>query len=184
MKTRSSSRNPRLDEKAGYWPVVPAALALAGIIVFIFATFGPPASSSGFVSLLKGILAPIFPDYIAQKEHYRIIPGPGSWLFAFVLGMAIGGYLGGLTLGKPVRNVPLLWQRRFGNRPVVRYAASFLGGFLILFGARLAGGCTLGLFISGSTQLAVSGLYFGVVIFDVAMLTSRLVYGSPKGGKR
>jgi hypothetical protein len=98
--------------------------------------------------------------------------------------MAAGGYLGGLTLGKPIRNVPALWERRFGARPALRYAASFLGGFLILFGARLAGGCTLGLFISGSTQLAVSGLYFGAVIFAVAMLTSRLVYGSPKGGKK
>jgi hypothetical protein len=59
---------------------------------------------------------------------------------------------------------------------VRRYLATFAGGFLILFGSRLAGGCTLGLFMSGSTQLALSGLYFGVVIFAVAMLTSRLVY--------
>ncbi|MBG0779959.1 MAG: hypothetical protein H0S81_08540, partial [Desulfotignum balticum] len=55
---------------------------------------------------------------------------------------------------------------------------TFAGGFIILFASRLAGGCTLGLFISGSTQLAVSGLYFGVLIFAVAMVTARLVYGS------
>jgi hypothetical protein len=36
----------------------------------------------------------------------------------------------------------------------------------------------LGLFISGSTQLAVSGLYFGVLIFAVAMVTAHLVYGN------
>ncbi|SMC25985.1 hypothetical protein SAMN02746041_02486 [Desulfacinum hydrothermale DSM 13146] len=184
MDHMPTHQNEHRREATFYWPVLPAALALAGVIVFIFATFGPPASSSGFVSLLKGLLGPIFPDYIAHKEHYRIIPGPGSWLFAFVLGMATGGYLGGLTLGKPLRKVPALWERRFGARPGLRYAACFLGGFLILFGARLAGGCTLGLFISGSTQLAVSGLYFGIVIFAVAMLTSRLVYGSQKGDKK
>lgn len=184
MEKKPMIRSAVSEETARTWPVLPAALALAGIIVFIFATFGPPASSSGFVSLLKGFLGPVLPDYIARKEHYRIIPGPGSWLFAFVLGMAAGGYLGGLTLGRPIRNVPAIWERRFGARPALRYAASFLGGFLILFGARLAGGCTLGLFISGSTQLAVSGLYFGAVIFAVAMITSRLVYGSPKGGKK
>ena len=39
----------------------------------------------------------------------------------------------------------------------------------------LADGCTLGLFISG--QLAISGIYFGVVIFAVAMLTARLIFG-------
>ena len=80
--------------------------------------------------------------------------------------------------------MPTLWAQRFGPRPAFRYAACFLGGFLILFGARLAGGCTLGLFISGASQLAVSGLYFGAVIFPAAMITARLVYGSRKGGRR
>lgn len=166
------------------WPVLPSALALAGIIVFIFATYGPPASSSSFVSLLKGLLSPFAPEYFAHKAHYRTLPGPGSWLFAFVLGMALGGYVGGVTSLRPVAPVPALWSQRFGSRPALRYAACFLGGFLILFGARLAGGCTLGLFISGATQLAVSGLYFGAVIFPAAMMTARLVYGPRKGGLR
>jgi hypothetical protein len=103
----------------------------------------------------------------------------------FVLGMAIGGFIGGRTFSVPVRDVPEIWERRFGTGRLRRYAATFAGGFLILFGSRLAGGCTLGLFISGSTQLAVSGLYFGVVIFAVAMATARVVYGGRQtGGKQ
>jgi hypothetical protein len=161
-----------------YWKWIPTAFALAGIIVFIFATYGPPASSSGFVSLLKGFFQTVAPQYAAAKAHYRAIPGPGSWLFAFVLGMAIGGFIAGRTSKDiPVRDVPPIWQNRFGGSRVKRYAATFGGGFLILFGSRLAGGCTLGLFISGTTQLAVSGLYFGVIIFAVAMLTARLLFG-------
>jgi len=165
------------SENPGYWKWLPAAFALAGIIVFIFATYGPPASSSGFVSALKGAWVSIAPDYASSKTHYRMIPGPGSWLFAFILGMAIGGFIGGRTFKKQVTDIPSLWRRRFGDDPARRYSATFLGGFLILFASRLAGGCTLGLFISGSTQLALSGLYFGVLIFGVAMLTARLVYG-------
>lgn len=171
----------RRDKISPYWRVGPAALALAGIIVFIFATFGPPASSSGFVAFLKGLLEPLFPAYIAAKQHYRMQPGPGSWLMAFVIGMAIGGFVAGRTFSRPLRDVPSLWERRFGRSRIKRFAATFVGGFLILFGARLAGGCTLGLFISGTTQLAVSGLYFGMVIFAVSMVTARLVYG--KRGK-
>ena len=159
-----------------YWPWQPAAFALAGIIVFIFATFGPPASSSGFISTLKGFLAVIAPEYAAAKQHYQMIPGPGSWLFAFVLGMSIGGFIGGRTFLKPINDIPGLWRERFGSSQVKRYAATFIGGFLILFGSRLAGGCTLGLFISGSTQLALSGIYFGILIFGFAMLTARLMY--------
>jgi hypothetical protein len=74
-------------------------------------------------------------------------------------------------------DIPTVWRRRFGGSAAKRYAAAFAGGFMILFASRLAGGCTLGLFISGSTQLALSGLYFGVLIFGFAMLTARLVYG-------
>lgn len=164
------------NKQKPYWPIVPSAIALGGVMVFIFATFGPPASSSGFVTTLKGFLQPIAPDYVAGKAHYRMMPGPGSWLMAFVLGMAIGGFLAGRSFNQEVHDVPQAWQKRFGPNRRRRYAATFVGGFLILFGARLAGGCTLGLFLSGSTQLAISGLYFGVVIFIVAMLTARLVY--------
>ncbi len=160
-----------------YWKWIPAAFALAGIIVFIFATFGPPASSSGFVSALKGAIQQVSPGYVASKEHYGMIPGPGSWLFAFVLGMAGGGFVAGRTFKRPVRDVPEIWEKRFGKNRFKRYAVTFLGGFIILFASRLAGGCTLGLFISGSAQLAISGLYFGVLIFGFAMLAARLVYG-------
>ena len=169
------------NKQTPYWNWMSAALALAGVIVFIFATYGPPASSSGFVSTVKGFLQVAAPDYVESKEHYRMIPGPGSWLMAFVLGMAVGGFFAGRTFKEPVRDVPEVWEKRFGPSRARRYAAAFIGGFLILFGSRLAGGCTLGLFISGSTQLAVSGLYFGVVIFGMAMLTARMVYG--KNGK-
>lgn len=166
------------ENKSPYWKWLPAAFALAGIIVFVFATYGPPASSSGFVSTLKGVLQHTWPDYVAAKEHYRMLPDTGSWLFAFVLGMAIGGFVAGRTFGLETRDIPEIWETRFGTSKFKRYIATFGGGFLILFASRLAGGCTLGLFISGSTQLAISGLYFGLLIFGFAMLTARIVYGN------
>ncbi|MFO8082972.1 MAG: YeeE/YedE thiosulfate transporter family protein [Desulfobacterales bacterium] len=166
-----------------YWKWLPASFALAGVILFVFATFGPPASSSGFVSTLKGFFEIAAPEYAESKTHYKMIPGPGSWLFTFVLGMAIGGFIGGRTFKVPVRDIPEMWEKRFGDNKSKRYAAAFGGGFLILFASRLAGGCTLGLFISGSTQLAISGIYFGVVIFAFAMLTARFVYGKPENLK-
>jgi hypothetical protein len=113
-----------------------------------------------------------------------MIPDTGSWLFAFVLGMAIGGFFAARTFSVPVRDIPEIWEKRFGNSKPKRYAATFMGGFIILFASRLAGGCTLGLFISGSTQLAISGLYFGGLIFAFAMLTARIIYGNPVKEKK
>ena len=65
-------------QRIPYWKWVPAAFALSGIIVLIFATYGPPASSSGFVSTLKGFFEWAAPEYAASKAHYKAIPGPGS----------------------------------------------------------------------------------------------------------
>jgi len=172
MDTTSSGR----ENSSSYWPWFPAAAALGGIIVFIFATYGPPASSSGFVSALKGVWMTIIPEYAESKAHYRMIADPGSWLFAFVIGMALGGFIGGRTMKRSIEDVPAIWRRKFGPGAFKRCAATFTGGFLILFGARLAGGCTLGLFMSGSIQLTLSGIYFGLLIFIAAMITARIVY--------
>jgi len=58
-----------------------------------------------------------------------------------------------------------------------RYRDVFLGGMLIIFGARLAGGCTSGHIISGMTQLAVSGVLFAAAVFASGLLTARLIKG-------
>ena len=172
------------DSNNKYWPVLPAALALAGVIVFIFATFGPPASSSGFVTTLKGFLQVVAPEYVNNKAHYKALPGPGSWLMGFILGMALGGLVGGFTSRREIRSVPRIWEQRFGPGKWRRYLGAFIGGFLILFASRLAGGCTLGLFISGGVQLGLSGLYFGLIIFGTAMITARLLFAKgARGGK-
>jgi uncharacterized membrane protein YedE/YeeE len=57
----------------------------------------------------------------------------------------------------------------------VRYRDAFLGGFLIVFGARLAGGCTSGHIISGITQLSISGFIFGAAVFASGIATAKLI---------
>ena len=59
-----------------------------------------------------------------------------------------------------------------------RYRDAFIGGVLIVFGARLAGGCTSGHIISGMTQLAVSGFIFAATVFGGGMLAARFIKGA------
>ena len=56
-----------------------------------------------------------------------------------------------------------------------RYLNAFAGGVLILFGARLAGGCTSGHIISGITQLSLSGMVFGAGVFATGIATAKLI---------
>ena len=58
-------------------------------------------------------------------------------------------------------------------------AAAFLGGAILLFGARLAGGCTSGHGISGTLQLALSGWIFFPVMFGAGIVTARLLFRNP-----
>ena len=52
---------------------------------------------------------------------------------------------------------------------------SFIGGLLLLFGARMAGGCTSGHMMSGIIQGSVSGYIFAAVVFAIAIPTSIII---------
>ena len=53
---------------------------------------------------------------------------------------------------------------------------AFTGGLLLLFGARLAGGCTSGHVISGISQLTVGSFIFGIAIFASGIVTAKMLY--------
>ena len=92
-----------------------------------------------------------------------------------VVGLLIGGLLAsrlGRTHAPAVEAINA--NETTTNR---RYLNAFLGGFLIIFGARLAGGCTSGHIISGMTQLSVSGFVFAAGVFASGMVTARLLKG-------
>jgi len=65
-----------------------------------------------------------------------------------------------------------MWREQFGGSVPLRLAAAFFAGALMMFGARLADGCTSGHGISGSLQLAVSSL-----VFAAATVTALALYG-------
>lgn len=73
--------------------------------------------------------------------------------------------------------IPPKWRNRFGDNEALRALASFTGAFLMLFGARMANGCASGHILSGSIQMADSGLLFGVMVLASAIATAKVLYG-------
>ena len=55
-----------------------------------------------------------------------------------------------------------------------KYGPFFISGFLLLYGARFAGGCTSGHMMSGMMQSSLSGYVFAGVVFLVAIPTAIL----------
>jgi len=102
------------------------------------------------------------------------IANPLNYSFVFVLAMMLGAFLSGLLKGdKPQtpieKTMPDVWYSRFGGSKIKRYIAVFIAGFIVLFGARLAGGCTSGHMMSGMMQTALSGYLFAIGAFATAI---------------
>lgn len=96
----------------------------------------------------------------------------------FLVGLFLGTLVGAwLSRDLRVEVVPRVWRERFGGSAVKRLSVAFLGGILVMYGARLAGGCTSGNGLSGSLQLAVSGWTFFLTMFASGLLTAWLVFG-------
>lgn len=116
-------------------------------------------------------------EYYQAKQKEGKQPKIG-WEWMLVVGVFLGAFSSAWLSGERTRRrVPDLWQWRFGGSVAKRFAAAFLGGALMIFGARLAQGCTSGHGISGSLQLAVSSWVFVVAFFVVGVATAFLLFG-------
>uniref|UniRef100_B1XVI0 Uncharacterized protein n=1 Tax=Polynucleobacter necessarius subsp. necessarius (strain STIR1) TaxID=452638 RepID=B1XVI0_POLNS len=81
----------------------------------------------------------------------------------------LGGFIGSLCIAictKKLRihSVPALWGKFKDKSSVKRLAYSFLGGFILILGARIADGCASGLILSGNMEMAVSSFVFAICV--------------------
>lgn len=101
-------------------------------------------------------------------KYAKSVANPLNYSFIFVIAMMVGAFISALLrggVGKQERVMPEVWRQNFGDSPFKRYLAVFLSGFLVLYGARLAGGCTSGHMMSGMMQTALSGYIFAAGVF-------------------
>jgi uncharacterized protein len=115
--------------------------------------------------------------YIAQKRSEGKPPKIG-WEVMLVIGVFCGALISSLLSGdREQQTVPQLWSRRFGGSVAFRLIIAFMAGGLMMFGARLAQGCTSGHGISGTLQLAVSSWLFISIAFGVGALVVLAIFG-------
>ena len=124
------------------------------------------------------IAGTVAPDHVAQNAYFSKFRPVVDWEWILVVGLALGAYVSSRLSGdKPAERVDGLWRARFGPSRRKRYLVAFLGGVILMFGARLAGGCTSGHGISGSLQLALSGWVFFASVFVSGILTALMLFG-------
>lgn len=170
-------------------PMIPWWAGGLGIGVVLIVAVGlvqPIGVSTQYVVLDGVLLHTLLPPVAAQSPY--LAESTGGWTLAtyeffFVLGIPIGAFASAWATGRfTTRMVPVEWERRFGPTPGTRLVWSFIGGFLLLFGARFGGGCTSGHMISGISQLAISSFLFSAAVFAGGIVTARWLYYEKERG--
>ncbi|MEA3362133.1 MAG: YeeE/YedE thiosulfate transporter family protein [Thermodesulfobacteriota bacterium] len=136
-------------------------------------------ASTTFVRLAGYAEKVIVADHVAENTYFTKKKVKVDWQMLFVAGVFVGALISA-RMGKTykVETVPEIWEQRFGSSSVIRAIGAFMGGVILLFGARLAGGCPSGHGMSGNMQLSVSGLLALVFFLVGGIVTARFMYGS------
>lgn len=158
----------------------PPRWAVLGVLFGILsaaaiALYGPIGVSGTYPRFIGATLRRLTPEYAAANPYLVKMGSLITPETMLVVGLLIGGFLAS-RIWRPATPAPRVEPvHAYETTGARRYATAFLGGFLIIFGARLAGGCTSGHIISGMTQLAVSSTLFAAAVFGGGMLTARLL---------
>ncbi|MBS0246084.1 MAG: YeeE/YedE family protein [Proteobacteria bacterium] len=112
-------------------------------------------------------------DYVAK---HIAATGKNWWQVALVVGVAIGAFVSMRISGASRAAISPIWRNALGSAsPAKRYAVAFVGGFLMLLGARIADGCTSGHGLSGMAQLSVGSTVAVAAMFVGGIATAMLL---------
>lgn len=176
---------------------------ILGLSFFIAIFLVKPIGVSTQFSVLSGIIHSTIDSnvivedsnresgYASSNAYYdksegklaKAIKNPLNYDFIFVLSIPVGGYLGYLLFRRKKKaeeeednDEEELCSLDDNKKGFIRkYALSFIGGFLLLFGARMADGCTSGHMMSGMMQGSISGYVFAISVFATAIPTAIIV---------
>lgn len=154
------------------WLYSGIALAVLNAIVFLEVVSNRVIGASTAYPFVADVLTGN-----TANEYYSKIKGPGQWEVFFLTGAFISGIV--ISLLRKEFKITLIhsnWEKYKGNSASKRIIWSFIGGFILIFGARIAGGCTSGHVLSGGMQLAVSSLVFAIFVFGGLLLTGKYFY--------
>lgn len=111
-------------------------------------------------------------DYYNQEGIAKSIVTPYNYGIIFIVGTFLGGMLGRIFFRKKEEFIE---KESLLEKDEISRIKLFIGGILLLFGARMAGGCTSGHMMSGVMQLSLSSIIFTVVLFPIAIIVAKKV---------
>jgi uncharacterized protein len=160
--------------KAKSWGPYAVGISIGVLSWFTFASADHPL---GITTAFEYSAALLLKPFDAFSEYYSENKPLIDWEWMLVLGVFIGAWMSSKLSGDRSNNpVPLIWRRRFGPSVGKRMVGAFFGGLLMMYGARLAQGCTSGHGISGVLQFALASWIFVAVFAVVGIFLARMMF--------
>lgn len=167
-----------MQPESGAWSpyLVGMLIGLLSMATFYFSN--KPLSVSTAYARLAGLVGNLFfKGHTENLKFYQETKPEIEWGVMLVFGMLLGAFIAAVSGGEITAAwVPAQWEQRFGPDLALRLGMAFVGGAIMAYGARLAGGCTSGHGISGALQLSVSSWIALVCFFVAAVPTAHLLY--------
>lgn len=182
LKPQDAISEPR---PRGRWNPYVVGAGLGILSWAAFAVVNTPLGISTPISSAASLCAaPVMgSDAVANNAYWTKFPFKWDYHMLFLVGTFLGSLVSVLASRTfRLETVPTAWLERFGDRKGRRLAVAFFGGAIIMYGARMAGGCTSGHGISGSLQLALSSWVFFLTLFAFGLVTAFLLFR--RGGSR
>jgi uncharacterized membrane protein YedE/YeeE len=148
------------------WPPVLAGTIIGTLQIPALLSVGTHIGTSSSYCTLAGSLASCFDSKVDSRAPYfsRFFSKEEFMQLGIIGGLAAGGFL-----STYLSSVPSLMKN---DMPAI---VVFLGSALMIFGARLGGGCTSGHGISGMATLSVASFVSVMSMFAGGMLTALFV---------
>jgi uncharacterized membrane protein YedE/YeeE len=165
------------SEGKGWSPYLAGVLSGLVIIGSVWIANNFFGASTCFVRTAGFIESLLDPDRVITMEYFvRFIPKV-DWQVMMVAGILIGAFLSSISDGSfKVKALPDMWEKHFGPSKLKRNLTAFAGGVILMFGARLAGGCPSGYGLGALVQLAVSGLVVIMCFFIGGIVVAQIMY--------
>lgn len=166
----------RLDVKNGNtsrkWIVAGVGLALLNAALFFSGWQQRPLGASTSYPFVGDSIVGL-----TQNDYYASCTSSGGWQIWFLLGAMIAGFIYAVaTKTFRIKLIQERWTEYKGTSKTKRIVWAIVGGAILIFGARMADGCTSGHIISGGMQFAASSYIFAIFTFIGFLGTGYLFY--------
>jgi hypothetical protein len=127
--------------RRGWSPYIAGGLVGVLLVASVFLTGKYFGASTTFVRTAGMLEQAVSPEHAAGQEYYKKEKIIIEWQWMFVAGIFFGA-LAAAAFTRDFKSTPVppMWESRFGSSKAKRWIAAFLGGIVLMFGARMADG--------------------------------------------